>query len=268
MRQAMGHLLIAGCGYVGTALATLARQQRPDLRVYGLRRRAHLLPPDILPLAADMQGADLARQLPDLPLDGVVLACAADQRDAAGYRQTYVQGSRNLLQALTAVGQRPRRVVFVSSTAVYAQDDGSWVDEASPTEPSHFRGQIMLAAEACVRAAPHPSCVLRLGGIYGPGRPLGRAPMGPANPFINRIHRDDAAGMLWHILGLSAPAPIYLGTDDEPATRRSLAAVLTPDVDLGSEPEARPSGKRCRNAAIRASGYRLRYPSARASAAE
>src|SRR4030095_16929794 len=131
----MANLLIAGCGYVGSALARL-RIARGD-RVFGLRRNPIDLPPGVEPVSADLA---VSRSLADLPrdLDAVVYAAAPRGRDDAFYRITYVDGLRNLLAAVAEQGQTPRRVIFVSSTAVYGQKRGEWVDETSPAEPEHF----------------------------------------------------------------------------------------------------------------------------------
>src|SRR4029453_14307827 len=117
----MSNLLIAGCGYVGSALARL-RVERGDT-VFGLRRNPVDLPSGVGPVAAGLAGL---RSLADLPaaLDVVVYAASPAGRDDAFYRTTYVEGLRNLLVAVAAQGQKPRRVIFVSSTAVYGPQPG------------------------------------------------------------------------------------------------------------------------------------------------
>jgi nucleoside-diphosphate-sugar epimerase len=117
--------------------------------------------------------------------------------------------------------------------------------------------------------------VVRFGGIYGPGRTRlidsvrsGQARCEPGL-YTNRIHRDDCAGVLEHLLALAAPAPLYIGVDDEPALQcevlRWLAQQLgvPPPVPSGAPDDSRRRGgnKRCCNARLRASGYRLLYPS-------
>jgi nucleoside-diphosphate-sugar epimerase len=266
--------LVAGCGYVGSALA--ARLAARGCEVFGLRRRPAGLPAGVVPVAADLSDrAGLAARLPR-GLDSAIYAAAADARDEAAYRRAYVEGLANLLAALDP-GSRAARVLFTSSTAVYGQDDGSFVDESSPAEPAGWNGRVMLEAEARLAASGHPFSILRLGGIYGPGRTrliervrAGAEPLPPGPAWTNRIHRDDAAGALDHLLGLASPEAVYLGVDDEPADQREvlrwLAARLGVPAPAASPEDAGPSaatGKRCRNGRLRASGWVPRYPSYR-----
>ncbi|WP_410970210.1 hypothetical protein, partial [Salmonella sp. SAL4458] len=83
-------------------------------------------------------------QWPSEPLDYLVYSAAASQHDEAGYRAAYVDGLRHVLGWLQAHGQRPRRLLFVSSTGVYAQTDGGWIDEESPALSQAYSGRIML----------------------------------------------------------------------------------------------------------------------------
>ncbi len=235
--------LIAGCGYVGTALAASLRDA--GHQVHGLKRTPAGLPDGVAPLAADLADRDaLAVALATLPTapDVVVYAAAADRGDDDAYRRAYVDGLHNLVAALRARAVMPACLLFTSSTAVYAHSDGSWVDETSRTEPLDFRGTRMLEAEAIVAASGFPAASLRLGGIYGPGRTRliesvrsGRAVIRAGGPrYGNRIHRDDAAGALAHLVARALAghglAPRYLGVDDEPSDEavvlRWLAATL------------------------------------------
>src|SRR5688572_29162209 len=163
----MANLLIAGCGYVGSALAR-ARVARGD-NVFGLRRNPVDMPSGVVPIAADLA---VPRSLAELPaaIDVVVYAASPGGRDDAFYRTAYVEGLRNLIAALAKQGQAPRRTIFVSSTAVYGQSRGEWVDETSETAPEHFSGRRLLEAETLLRESGLPGVVLRLGGVYGPRR--------------------------------------------------------------------------------------------------
>ena len=134
-------VLIAGCGYVGSALA--ARLVVAGHEVHGLRRNVDALPTGVRGVAADLTDRSTLTQLPTV--DALVYCAAANGRSEASYEAAYVRGVENVLDAL---GDAPlARAVFTSSTAVYAQDDGSDVDEGSPTEPSGFSGRILLRAE-------------------------------------------------------------------------------------------------------------------------
>jgi len=193
------------------------------------------------------------------------------------YRRTYIEGLQN---ALRAFGGGARRVLVTSSTAVYAQVDGERVDETSPTSPTHFSGRVLLEAESALWRARPDAVVLRLGGIYGPGRAsmVESVRRGEATyvegdeSVVNRMHRDDCAGALAHLAELADGQRLYLGVDDEPATRREVLTFIA--SRLGAPPpqavtrEDRPrrrgaSNKRCSNERLRSSGYRLLYPTYR-----
>jgi nucleoside-diphosphate-sugar epimerase len=269
------NILIAGCGYVGSALA--ARLLADGHAVWGLRRNASRLPGGVHPVEADLSAPDSLDALPD-DLDYVFYTAAAGGYDEVRYRATYVEGPRNLLVALAAQQQPLRRIFCTSSTGVYAQYDGEWVDETSPTEPTHFSGTAMLEGERVFREAPFPATAVRLGGIYGPGRTQtidrirDRVMTCPAEPsFLNLIHRDDCAGILHHLMQIENPDDLYLGVDCEPAERGALyrwlaelIGVPAPPV-VDSEPEGRRArgNKRCSNARLLAAGYTFAYPTYR-----
>ncbi len=272
----MARVLIAGCGYVGTALGRLLAESG-DV-VWGLRRSPASLPPSIRPIEADLSVPATLRDLPR-DLDFVFYAASPGGSDDLLYRSAYVDGLRNLLQALEAAGENPSRIFFVSSTAVYGQSQGEWVDETSETKPEGFAGNRLLEAEKTLMGGPFPATVIRLGGIYGPGRNrlIERVRSAQATyredppQFTNRIHRDDCAGALAHLMRCPDPAELYLGVDDEPADERTvmhwLAGALGAPVPRraeGPEQTRRTRGnKRCRNALLRGSGYVFRYPTFR-----
>ena len=264
-------VLIAGCGDLGSDLGLALAAEGHT--VLGLRRRAERVPAPITPVAADLTDAASLRALP-AGIELVYYIATPSGYDDDAYRSAYVDGLRNLLAALPAT---PRRLVFVSSTTVYGQLDGEWVDEASPTEPGSFSGRRMLEAERLALASGAGTVIVRFGGIYGPGRErmLRKVRNGepcPAEPplYTNRIHRDDCVGILHH-LGRSTVAPgIYLGVDDAPCSQCELMDWLAARMQLpaprrvaGERGGLRASNKRCRNDKLTASGYRLRYPSYR-----
>lgn len=249
-------------------------------RVWGLRRSPEGLPGEIEGVAADLTDP---RTLGGLPreLDGVVYAVSPQDRSDAAYRAAYVTGVETLIGALSSAGSLPGRLLFTSSTAVYGQRGGEWVDEASPTEPRSFSGRRLLEGEATVRGARTTGVVVRFGGIYGPGRArlLGRVREGEARlpagspVWTNRIHRDDCAGALRHLLEHPEPRDLYVAVDREPARLadviRWLAERTGAPLPARSEEEPDPSSrrrrsnKRCRSERLVASGYAFRYPTYR-----
>jgi nucleoside-diphosphate-sugar epimerase len=271
-------VLIAGCGYVGTA-AGLELAQCGHV-VYGLRRHPAALPAPLRPLECDLvdPGA-LATVVPE-ELDAVIYCASPEESTDQAYVDTYVRGLTHVLEALEQRQAPVKRVVLTTSTAVYGQQDGGWVDEASPTEPTHFSGRRLLEAERVLASSAFAGVSLRLAGIYGPGRTglLRRVAAGtarlPARPrFSNRIHLSDCAGALAHLLTVGKPPSVIIGADDEPADQEEVLCWLAQQLGvappLREDPDnARAAGrgttnKRCRNARLEASGYALRAPTFR-----
>jgi nucleoside-diphosphate-sugar epimerase len=265
-------ILIAGCGYVGTALG-LRLAERGD-QVWGLRRDPRALPASLRALAADLGSAEGLKAVEVLPrdLDYVVYAASAGESSDAAYRRAYVVGLGNLLTALSPLPVR--RVFFTSSTAVYAQADGEWVDESSATVPSHFAGLRTLEAEGALRAGPFPSTVLRCAGIYGPGRTrlIDAVRQGTARGserYTNRIHRDDIAGAITHLIDHQLTDELLILGDDDPAPQHQVTRFLAERLGVSEpppeppEPGGRGGHKRCRNDRLKATGYQLKYPTYR-----
>ena len=259
-------LLVVGAGDVGLALAA----------------RFAALGADVITLNRSGRGAEGARSwrgdladaasLQGLPgVDTVVFTTAPPGRDEAAYRLAYVDGPERILAALPS---SPRRAVLTSTTGVYGVDDGSWVDETSPTEPTRATAAAVLEGETRLRAAV-PCVVVRPAGIYGPGRTrlvdrvrAGEEPVAADGTprWTNRVHRDDLVAALLVAATHAAPPPVVIAVDDEPAPRdeviRHLAERLGAPAPSTVDVPA-PSGKRCRNRALRALGWIPAYPTYR-----
>jgi len=267
-------VLIAGCGDVGTRLAL--RLINDGHEVWGMRRDVSGLDAAIRGIAADFSNV---AGIPELPanLDYIVYCPAAGRRQEAIYRQTYVDGLRNLLHQLRHQNQQVKRIIFTSSTAVYHQTDGEWVDESSATEPTGFAGRILLEAESLLANSGFTYSVVRFAGIYGPGRDhfinqvkQGEVATCTSMPcYTNRIHSDDCAGLLRHLIISSRSERLYIGVDSAPVARAEVASWLAAAMNVdkpiqGDEsPSPRGQNKRCSNAKIREAGYAFLYPSYR-----
>jgi len=267
----MPRILIAGCGYVGQATADLfhaagwvvegwthsaesaAKLSAKPYPVYGI---------DII---------DPARIAAHAGEFDAIIHCASSRGgDADGYRQIYLNGARNLLKQFLGA-----RMLFTSSTSVYAQRDGSWVTEESQTKPARETGRILLETEELVLG--RGGIVARLAGVYGPRRSAllskflaGEAIVDPGNDrFVNQVHRDDIAAALFLLLNRPSPSrEIYNVVDDQPILQsecyRWLAEKLNrPLPPLGKREGERKRGdsnKRVSNAKLRRLGWSLRYP--------
>jgi nucleoside-diphosphate-sugar epimerase len=265
-------VLLAGCGDLGLRVARRLCE-RGD-QVWALRRQPPSLgEKGIAWLPADLTRSDSLQALPP-GITQLVYLPTPDRRDAAAYRATFVDGLRHLLAAL---GEHSlRRVLFVSSSAVYGDHAGTWVDEDTPAAPPGFNGATLLEAERLLAAQPVRSIVLRLAGLYGPARlqlldrlRAGSAPAPRCTPhWANRIHADDAAAAIAHLLQLADPAPLYLGVDNTPLPLDVLYDHLAQLIDaprpLDGPPPANIGSKRLSNARLLASGFVPRWPDARA----
>jgi len=272
----MSHVLIAGCGYVGTELAIRLRDQGHT--AWCIRRSVEKLPEGVEPMQGDLSRPD---SLPALPseVDHVVYCAGAGGFEESKYRATYIDGPKNLLGALGKVGSKPKRIIFTSSTGVYHQANGDWVDEQSPTKPDGFSGKAMLEGEQTILESGPASYVVRFGGIYGPGRDRlirsvrdGTTATPADASYLNLIHRNDCARTLEHLLFSDAAPGIYIGVDNEPTDRRELYAWIADQLGVErSKTSGEPatsgrtarSNKRCANAKLRNSGFEFDYPTYR-----
>lgn len=258
-------VLLVGCGDLGTDIGL--RLARRGHSVMGIRRRAELVPAPLVGLAAD-----LTREpplLPDLDLGFLVVALTARPRTVEAYRATYVDGLRRALRAVVDAGQQPSRAVLISSTSVYGEAASSAVmDERAPAQPVDGPGRVLLEAEELFLGRVPGGTVLRLSGLYGRGRSrladqVRQEQVTDPDRWTNRIHRDDAATAVVHLLtGAEAPARLYVGTDDEPALLGDVAAYLAHRLGapspLAADPE-RGHGRRLTNARLRETGWAPAY---------
>nr|WP_283101637.1 NAD-dependent epimerase/dehydratase family protein [Halomonas populi] len=268
--------MIIGCGDIGMALG--ARLIDAGYRVIGVRRNVESLKGSgIQGLALDINEEGATAELPDA--DIVVYVISADHFDEGAYRAAYLDG---LCAVLGEYGERrkaPKRIFFVSSTSVYAQREGEIVDETSPTEPAGFSGGLMREAEQALIDHALPGTSVRFSGIYGPGRDRlirqvseGRVAAATPPMYSNRIHRDDCAGVLAHLIELTLKGEsiddIYLASDCESAPLHEVMNWLAGKLKVEAtetiqSPLRRRSSKRCNNTRLCKTGYRFRYPTYR-----
>src|SRR5215469_14900717 len=211
-------VLMAGCGDLGLRVARLLLARGDD--VHAIRRH----PPaqddgSVRWLSADLTRPETLAALPR-HFTQLVYLPTPDAREEQAYRAVFVDALGHLLDALN--GSPLKRVLFVSSSAVYGEHSDAWVDEETPPDPPGFNGKVLIEAERWLSTQPIPSTVLRLAGIYGPGRLqlIERLRTGQARAphtrvhWSNRIHVDDAAAAIAHLLALREPEALYLGVDD------------------------------------------------------
>ncbi len=272
-------LLIIGCGDIGQRLA-----QQLDPRHYqvtGLRRNPPADQPYLHYHRADVtQTGQLDTLFAQQSFDVIVISMTPAERSDAGYERAYVQTCHYLVAALQQHQRQPRLLLFVSSTAVYAQNDGSWVDELSPTAPDSFSGKRLFEAEQIIQNSGFSASIVRFSGIYGPGRnrlieqvKQGRASASPH--YTNRIHADDCAGVLAHLIELHHRQPladVYIATDSSPTPMIEVVSWIAGQLGienyLSDDAINERGNKRISNQRLLASGYSLRHADFRSGYAE
>ncbi|MNO89967.1 NAD dependent epimerase/dehydratase family protein [compost metagenome] len=229
-------------------------------------------------MAGDLFNKDCPDTWPIGAVDYLVYCAAATDHDEAGYRAAYVQGLEHVLEWLDDYGQMPNRLLFVSSSSVYGQQNGEWVDEASPAVAAGYSGRVMLEAEQLALKSGIPASIVRLTGIYGPGREwlltqVRRGYRVAVEPplYANRIHADDAAGLIACLLEADrrgvALDDVYIGVDDAPAALADVVGWLREYLGVtewaDDDSVRRTGSKRCSNARAKALGWTPKYPSFR-----
>ncbi|MFC6785247.1 SDR family oxidoreductase [Halobaculum halobium] len=282
------HVTIIGCGYVGLELASQLLADGHE--VVGVRRSRSGLDAveatGAASVAADVTDTDSLSALPDT--DAVVFAASSGGRGADAARSVYVEGLRNVIREYGARDSRPGRLVYTSSTGVYGDHDGDWVDEGTPLDPTTDKTRVLAEAERVALEGTAEvgidGTVARYAGLYGPDRyRLERYLNGPVTAgYLNMIHRDDAAGAVRFLLtGDCARDEVVLVVDDEPVDKRAFADWLADECgverpekrtkaeriaagDLSTAAERRiRTSKRCSNDRLRALGYGFKYPTYR-----
>jgi nucleoside-diphosphate-sugar epimerase len=270
--KAAQSVLVIGCGYIGAQLlrnlsrsgwkasgTTLSESSADALRSEGLEV-----------VAADLRTSDLRLLRENNP--SVVVHCASSGKGGAvAYREIFLQATTRLIQDTNF-----EHLIFTSSTSVYAQTDGSLVTETDPAEPERETGKILRETEELVLA--HQGTVLRLAGIYGPGRcvPLEKLLSGEAvvegdgERIMNSIHRDDAVSALSLAAANRCPG-IFNVADNTPVTQLEwfrwvcarLNRPLPPSAPRNLNRKRAWTSKRVSNAKLRSLGWTPRYPSFR-----
>ena len=268
-------LLIIGCGDIGTRVGLRLAAQ--GWHIIAARRSPERLPDSFERIAIDYTNPDSLQELARAQAPFVLITPLPTERSILGYQQGYHRSIENVVDAgCTAAA---KLTVLVSSTRVYQERNGGWVDETSAVDEHDPHCAALLAGERRI-AASGSSVVIRAAGLYGvgPGHLLARIARGEASSqgerFSNRIHRDDLAGLIAMVLQAAQTTTPFSGVinavDDEPAplddVERWLAArlgvVLDPAQNSPADAASR-ANRRCSNRAMRQLGYRLEFPTFR-----
>ena len=284
----MATAVILGCGYIGIELGRQLTAAGHD--VIGVRRSDSgcqaIEDAGFSAHKADLTDGDDRAGLPDA--DWVIFAASSGGRDAAAAREIYVDALGDAIESYGARESPPDRFLYTSSTGVYGDHDGEWVDEETPLEPTTAKTEVLVEAERIAReeAADNgiDGTVARFSGLYGPDRyRLDRYLEGPVTEgYLNMVHRVDAAGAVAFLLTEDcARDDVVLVTDDEPADKWAFADWLADQCGVGTPPKQTKeerlaesdlsaagrrrvlTSKRCSNGYLRELGYEFTYPTYR-----
>ena len=291
-------ILFAGCGDIG--LRTITKLQEVDSdsvwQVLAMRRNLAKLPINIDSVAGDVRDSDgLWALLEDKGIYALVVTLTPGSMNDEGYRDSYVMAAQSIKTAVEKCSQPPSLIIWVSSTGVYGQNEGERVDELAEASPTSFRGKRLLEAESIVDSLSVASVVVRFSGIYGPGRnrlisQVKRGELASELPvaWTNRIHAEDCAGVIAHLLGKFSRGEFlgksYIATDNKPVPAYEVQNWLANEMglepgenskgnehssskhnssDMNQPIKSRAGGRRCSNQRLLESGYKFLYPTYR-----
>jgi nucleoside-diphosphate-sugar epimerase len=278
-RPIFENIAVLGCGYVGNALAESWQEQGHF--VTGTTTSRERIPA----LAASLSKAVIAKGADFLAMQSLlqdqntlvvsIAPTGSQEADAATYETTYISTAQNLVKVLS---QAPNvtQVIYLSSCSVYGDRQGEWVDEASQIAPIEQRSQVIYESEKIILQAANEQqkvCVLRLGGIYGPGRELvsmfgglaGMTMPGKGDRFINWIHRDDIIGAI-EFARLNELQGIYNLVDDSRLTVKEQVSRVCARYDLpevkwdSSQLSLQRKSVQVSNHKLKVAGFELIHP--------
>jgi nucleoside-diphosphate-sugar epimerase len=281
------NVCILGCGYVGLELGRQLSDE--GHHAVGVRRSdaglAAIEAAGFEAVRADVTDPDSLDAVPDA--DALVFAASSGGRGADAARRVFVEGLRTAIEHFAARDTPPERLVYTSSTGVYGDHGGDWVDETTPLDPATDKTRVLAAAERVARedAPAHGirGTVARFAGLYGPERyRLARYLDGPVTEgYLNMVHRADAAGAVRYLLEADVDEEVVLVADDEPADKWAFADWLADECGVPHPPKRTKqerlaagdlseaarrrilTSKRCSNRLLCDLGYDLAYPTYR-----
>ena len=285
-------VLFAGCGDIGVrAIRTLSDNSLYDhWQTLAMRRKPSALPSDIEAIQGDLcDSENFLSILDNSNVDVIVVTLTPDSMSDQGYLDSYVNGANVLKSTIKKISYRPQLIIWVSSTGVYGQSCGEWVDESSVASSKSYRGKRLLEAENLVKSISKElvtnnstlikSVVVRFSGIYGPGRgrllnQIKKGNIASKHPvsWTNRIHVVDCAGIIIHIIDLYSQkkdiSDLYIGTDNQPVPAYEIQSWLASHMrvkieennEIPKNTDNKNVNRRCNNKLIKDSGYNFIFP--------
>jgi len=268
---------IVGCGYVGTATAKHLRG-KSDCTVTATTTTATRVVEleGVAQRVAVIEGNDKEAVTAVLQEQDAVMLCVG-ARNPQSYRESYLDTATNLVSVLQQI-PTVKQVIYTGTYSVYGDRQGEVVNEESPVAPANPNSEILAATERVLLAASSPDlhvCILRLGGIYGPGRELvkifggwaGSTRPGRGEDATNWVHRDDIVGGLTFALENRLQGIYNLVGDVSLSSGELLDRIFEannlPKVSWDGSPSVRPYNARVSNQKIKAGGYKFIHPEIR-----
>ena len=268
-------IALLGFGDIANRLAS----QLSEHHVVGVKR-SRIAHSSVIIDTADCCDPIQMKRVLSVGFDVLVITFTPTEMSDAGYEQGYVIPTKTILAALDQQVVKPRLIIFVSSTSVYAQQDGNWVDEQSPAEPESYSGRRLREAEELIANSGYVYCHIRFSGIYGRSRGhvveqviAGKGTAAEPAVYTNRIHADDCAGVLAHLIQqqkVQGVQAIYIASDHQPTPLHEVKEWMRHTLDLPEDhfkqntplaARTLRSNKRCSNKLLLDSGYVFIYPS-------
>jgi nucleoside-diphosphate-sugar epimerase len=263
-------VLFIGCGDIAQRAAS---EMQARYKCFGLRRQPDNLPEYIQPIKADATDTEQLLSVASEGFDIWIATITPSEFTEQAYRDSYLASAKSIAASIAKLQKAPRLVLWVSSTSVYGDLKGDWVNEETQPEPNTFSGKILLAAEKIVQQIPCETSVIRFSGIYGPGRTrllsqvlAGKGRRSSPEQWSNRVHADDCGGILAHLVEYALSGnpllPDYLASDSAPVTQHEIRQWLAQQlaVSLVEEEVKAGSTRRCDNSRLLSSGYQFKYP--------
>ena len=263
-------VLFIGCGDIAQRAAT---EMQARYKCFGLRRQPDNLPEYIQPIKADATDTEQLLSVASEGFDIWIATITPSEFTEQAYRDSYLASAKSIAASIAKLQKAPRLMLWVSSTSVYGDLKGDWVNEETQPEPNTFSGKILLAAEKIIQQIPCETSVIRFSGIYGPGRTrlLNQVLAGKGRPFSpeqwsNRVHADDCGGILAHLVEYALSGnpllPDYLASDSAPVTQYEIRQWLAQQLAVSLVEEEVKAGptRRCDNSRLLSSGYKFKYP--------
>lgn len=269
----MMNVYLAGCGQLGLSLGK--QLQNDGNKVVGLKRSP--IKADLPITSMDLSDSAAVAKLP-LDADVIVFTVTPSDSSEVGFRQVYETILENMVDYAKR-HQKPPLFILVSSTGVYGQQNGEWVDEQSETKPVEVSGRWILRGERYLQEQLDNHLTVRFSGIYGEERTwlIKKSQSGEpcqANPpmWTNRIHEADCVGILYFLIQKYQRGekllPVYLCSDDLPVSSYDVRQFICQQLNIASPPIKTENlstacNKRCHNELIKQAGYHFIYPTYR-----